>query len=91
MKLWNKLKNLFKKDPPALCKIDHFSGIRAICWVQIANDMAVKAVFDSQDLRHLMAGDHFYYDLKKKKVMGHKIGIDPTIPITRSTAGGNLT
>lgn len=67
MKLWTKIKRLFRKSKPTLCWIDHFSGVKAICWVRIAEDMAVKAVFPAESLRHLMAGDAFYYDLETKQ------------------------
>lgn len=67
MKLWAKIKRLFRKSKPTLCWIDHFSGVKAICWVRIAEDMAVKAVFQAEDLRHLVAGDSFYYDLETKQ------------------------
>lgn len=67
MRFWTKIKRLFRKSKPTLCWVDHFSDLRAICWVQIAEGTAVKAAFPAEDLRHLMAGDAFFYDFDTKQ------------------------
>lgn len=69
MGIWTRLKRLFKKSKPALCWIDHFSGVKAVCWVQISESegIAVKAVFEADNLKHLVAGDAFLYDFETKR------------------------